>query len=62
MYDVAIIGGSFAGLATAMQLCGHRVLIVDQSPTGSHQMSSYGTHGLWQRPWVRKRRSWSIPR
>lgn len=43
MYDVAIIGGSFAGLATAMQLRGRRVLIVDQHPIGSRQVSSCGT-------------------
>ena len=42
MYDVVIIGGSFAGLATAMQLRGHRVLILDQRPIGSHQMSTCG--------------------
>ena len=42
MYDVVIIGGSFAGLATAMQLRGHRVLLIDQRPIGSHQMSTCG--------------------
>ncbi len=42
MYDVVIIGGSFAGLATALQLRGHRVLILDQRPIGSHQMSTCG--------------------
>ncbi len=43
MYDVVIVGGSFAGLSVAMQLRGRRVLIVDQHPIGSHQMSSCGT-------------------
>lgn len=42
-YDVVIVGGSFAGLAVAMQLRGHRVLLVDQYPIGSHQMSACGT-------------------
>lgn len=42
-YEVVIVGGSFAGLAAAMQLQGRRVLIVDQHPIGSHQMSACGT-------------------
>lgn len=42
-YDVVIVGGSFAGLAVAMQLRGNRVLLVDQHPIGSHQMSACGT-------------------
>ncbi len=42
-YDVVIVGGSFAGLAVAMQLRGHRVLVVDQHPIGSRQMSACGT-------------------
>lgn len=42
-YDVIIVGGSFAGLAVAMQLRGRRVLVVDQYPIGSHQMSACGT-------------------
>lgn len=42
-FDVVIVGGSFAGLAVAMQLRGHRALIVDQYPIGSHQMSACGT-------------------
>lgn len=41
-YDVIIIGGSFAGLATAMQLRDHRVLVVDQYPIGAHQSSTCG--------------------
>src|SRR3954451_25201426 len=40
MYDVVIIGGSFAGLATAMQLRGYRVLVIDQRPIGAHQSST----------------------
>ena len=42
-YDVVIVGGSFAGLAVAMQLRGWRVLIIDQHTIGSHQMSACGT-------------------
>ncbi|MGB3683059.1 MAG: NAD(P)/FAD-dependent oxidoreductase [Rubrobacteraceae bacterium] len=42
-YDVIIVGGSFAGLSVAMQLRGRRVLVLDQHPIGSHQMSSCGT-------------------
>ena len=42
MYDVVIIGGSFAGLTTAMQLRGYRVLVIDQRPIGSHQASTCG--------------------
>src|SRR6478672_7156455 len=41
-YDVVIVGGSFAGLATAMQLRGRRVLLIDQHPIGSHQTSTCG--------------------
>lgn len=43
IYDVVIVGGSFAGLAVAMQLRGRRVLLIDQHPIGSHQMSACGT-------------------
>lgn len=43
MYDAIIVGGSFAGLATAMQLRGYRVLLIDQYPIGAHQMSACGT-------------------
>jgi len=43
MYDVVIVRGSFAGLAVAMQLRGHRVLVIDQLPIGARQMSSCGT-------------------
>lgn len=43
MFDVAIVGGSFAGLATAMQLRGFRVLVIDQYPIGAHQTSTCGT-------------------
>ena len=41
--DVIIVGGSFAGLATAMQLRGYRTLLIDQYPIGAHQMSACGT-------------------
>ena len=43
MYDVVIVGGSFAGLAVAMQLRGYRVLLLDQHPIGARQMSACGT-------------------
>lgn len=39
-WDVAIVGGSFAGLATAMQLRGRKVLLVEQRPIGTHQTST----------------------
>ncbi len=42
-YHVIVVGGSFAGLAVAMQLRGYRVLLVEQYPIGSHQMSACGT-------------------
>lgn len=42
-YDVVIIGSSFAGLATAMQLRDYRVLLIDQHPIGAHQMSACAT-------------------
>jgi flavin-dependent dehydrogenase len=41
-YDVAIAGGSFAGLAVANQLRG-RVLLVDPQPLGAGQTSACGT-------------------
>lgn len=43
LYDVIIVGGSFAGLATAMQLRGFHVLVIDQYPIGARQMSACGT-------------------
>ena len=43
MYDVIIVGGSFAGLATAQALRGRRVLLIDQRPIGSHQTSTCAT-------------------
>ncbi len=43
MYDAVIVGGSFAGLAAAMQLRDYKVLVVDQYPIGAHQMSACGT-------------------
>jgi flavin-dependent dehydrogenase len=42
MYDAVIVGGSFAGLAAAMQLRGRRVLLIDQHPIGTHQTSTCG--------------------
>jgi menaquinone-9 beta-reductase len=41
-YDVAIAGGSFAGLAVALQLTG-RVLLIDHRPIGEGQTSACGT-------------------
>ena len=43
VYDAIVVGGRFAGLAVAMQLPDHRVLLIDQYPIGSHQMSACGT-------------------
>lgn len=42
MFDVVIIGGSFAGLATAMALRDHRVLVIEQYPIGARQSSTCG--------------------
>lgn len=42
-YDCVIVGGSFAGLATALQLQGFRVLILDRYPIGAHQTSACAT-------------------
>ncbi len=42
-YDCVIVGGSFAGLATALQLRGFRVLILDRYPIGAHQTSACAT-------------------
>src|SRR4051794_11298989 len=42
MYDVVIAGGSFAGLATAIQVRGYRVLVIDPRPIGTHQTSTCG--------------------
>lgn len=39
-YDVVVVGASFSGLAVARQLRGHRVLLVDQRPVGTHQTST----------------------
>src|SRR6266568_8410662 len=39
-YDAIVVGGSFAGLAVAAQLKGHRVLLIDQRPIGTHQTST----------------------
>jgi flavin-dependent dehydrogenase len=43
IYDAVIVGASFAGLAAAMQLRDHRVLLLNQHPVGSHPMSACGT-------------------
>ncbi len=43
MYDVIIVGGSFAGLAVASQLKGYNVLLIDRKPIGSGQTSACGT-------------------
>jgi len=42
-YDVIITGGSFAGLAAAQALRGHRVLVLDSHPIGTHQSSACAT-------------------
>ena len=42
MFDVVIVGGSFAGLAAALGVRGYRVLILDQYPIGRHQSSTCG--------------------
>ncbi len=42
-YDVIIAGGSFAGLAAAIQLRGKRVLLVEPHAIGSVQTSACGT-------------------
>lgn len=41
-YDWIIVGGSFAGLATARQLTG-RGLLIDRKPIGEHETSACGT-------------------
>ena len=43
MYDVIIAGASFAGLAAATQLGGHRVLLIDRKPVGTKHTSACGT-------------------
>jgi flavin-dependent dehydrogenase len=43
MYDTIIVGASFAGLAVANQLRGHRVLLIDRKPIGTGQTSACGT-------------------
>jgi len=42
-YDVIISGGSFAGLAAAVQLQGKRVLLVEPHKIGAVQTSACGT-------------------
>lgn len=43
MYDVIVAGASFAGLAVADKLRGHRTLLLDQKPIGAGQTSACGT-------------------
>ena len=43
VYDVLIAGGSFAGLAAAVQLRGRRVLLVEPREIGAVQTSACGT-------------------
>lgn len=43
VYDVVIVGASFAGLAAANQLRGRRVLLIDRKPVGVGQTSACGT-------------------
>ena len=43
IYDVIIAGGSFAGLAAAVQLRGRRVLVVEPHEIGAVQSSACGT-------------------
>lgn len=43
MYDAIIVGASFAGLAVANQLRGHRILLIDRKPPGAGQTSACGT-------------------
>jgi len=43
VYDVLIAGGSFAGLAVAVQLRGRRVLLVEPHEIGAVQTSACGT-------------------
>ena len=43
IYDVLIAGGSFAGLAAAVQLGGRRVLLVEPHEIGAVQTSACGT-------------------
>lgn len=43
VYDVIIVGASFAGLAVANQLRDRKVLLLDRKPVGSGQTSACGT-------------------
>ncbi len=38
--EVAIVGGSFAGLACARELAGRRVTLIDRHPIGDHETSA----------------------
>ena len=40
VYDVVIVGASFAGLAVANSLCGRRVLLIDRKPVGEESTSA----------------------
>ncbi|MGH7921773.1 MAG: NAD(P)/FAD-dependent oxidoreductase [Candidatus Dormibacteraceae bacterium] len=43
-WDAIVVGGSFAGLAAAMELAGHgRTLLLDKDPIGAHQTSACAT-------------------
>jgi flavin-dependent dehydrogenase len=43
-WDAIVVGGSFAGLAAAMELAGHgRILLIDKDPIGAHQTSACAT-------------------
>lgn len=42
-YEAIVLGASFAGLAVASQLRGHRVLLIDRKPVGAGQTSACGT-------------------
>lgn len=42
MYDVVIVGASFAGLAVANVLRGRKVLLIDRKPLGEEQTSACG--------------------
>lgn len=43
-WDAIVVGGSFAGLAAAMELAGHgRVLLLDKDGIGEHQTSACAT-------------------
>ena len=51
MYDVVIVGASFAGLAVANVLRGRRVLLIDRKPVGEEQTSACATILCVMRRW-----------